>query len=176
MDVAQQLETVSRKQLTGETITQDETLFLHSIVIKQDGEFVGCAAPEFDDIWTGWYRDMFFLDDDDAAVIADIHTNPTTDQGSSLYPPRVLHTATGAPVPIFMVVKIDGEPTLHVGPSFSYYEVTTAGDTVKAPERLTDDSWRVRLDNQQDAPPAWTSSFRLPAEERPTDLIIENDH
>lgn len=167
--VATMLQMMAERQLRGEPLTAEEDAFLQSMIIHQleENPAPGCGGPRFIDTWDGWYRDLFFSDspelfDENPAVIADVITNPTTDPSSALYPPRVLHAATGHVVPIYFVVERDGVPTLFVGASFTYYELTTEGERAEAPKRYNDDEWRRELANgSQPEPPAWTETFRL---------------
>lgn len=162
-DIAQTLQMISEKQLADQPLTQAETDFLKSVVKRQEGEFAGCAGPEFEDIWDGWYMHLIYGNDDNPALIADVHTNPN-DQDAALSPPRVLHSATGYPVPILFT---DGE-TLYVGPAFSYYETLGMGNP---PQRYTDEEWRDLLATQPPAP-EWTQSFRVPANGKPQVLTL----
>jgi len=144
---------------------REEQIFLRSIVVRKENmEFVGCGGPTFEDQWNGWYTLLFYQRDDNPALIADVHTNPTNDPTHPLYPPRVLHAATGPLAPLFFIVDTDEESTLYVGPAFTYYELVTTGDTAQAAPRLTDEEWRNQL-RQGAYPPAptWTDSFRLTA-------------
>ncbi len=102
--------------------------------------------------WDGWYVDMFYDEDDNPALIADIHTNPNP-------PGQVLHVATGPTVPICLVAETDEGATMYVGPAFTYYDVIEEGFP---PVRLTDKGWRARLGTAM-APdhPMWTDSFLI---------------
>ena len=94
-------------------------------------------------------------------MIADVATNPTTDPNSTLYPPRVLHAATGPVVPIYFIADRNGVPTLFIGASLTYHELITEGSAAEAPQRYNDDEWRHEIDmGQIPTPPAWTQSFR----------------
>lgn len=174
--VAQRLEGLAEKELHGEAFSAEEEAFLKSVVKRQIGaEMAGCAGPEFEELWDGWYLSLFYFKDDNPAVVADVHTNPTTSPMSSLYPPRILHVATGPAVPLFLLVEGEAGPTLYVGPAFTYYEVVERGEG-RLPTRLTDETWRARLASP-DRPvgPAWTESFRIPSRESPARLAVGYD-
>jgi hypothetical protein len=159
--IAAQLRVMAEKELRQAAFTVEEEAFLKSIVKYQTETLSGgCGGPTVRELWDGWYMDLFYLEDDNPAVIADVHTNPNNDPASGLYPPSVLHVATGKVAPLFFLVDTDTGTTLYVGPAFTYYELTETGYPA---HRLTDEAWRARL-SQDDAPngPAWTSDFRLP--------------
>ncbi|MEZ4869576.1 MAG: DUF3160 domain-containing protein [Caldilineaceae bacterium] len=172
--VATQLATLAAKELRLEEFTPEEELFLRSIVVlKEDLQIAGCGGPTFEDQWNGWYMALFYRGDDNPALIADVHTNPTTDPNHPLYPPRVLHAATGALAPIFFIVDTDESTMLYVGPTFTYYELTTTGDASHPAARMTDEEWRTQL-QAGNAPPApsWTQSFRLTGSGQPETLRL----
>jgi Protein of unknown function (DUF3160) len=162
MPIAERLKGMAEKELRLEPFSTAETQFLKEVVIRRIAEG-GCAGPVVE--WTGWYRDLFYGSDGDPALIADVHTNPNDDPSSGLYPPRVLHVATGPAVPIFLIVDTDEGPTLYVGPAFTYFEVVEEGTP---PVRLTDEEWQARLsDDPTPSAPAWTASFRLSPAQQP---------
>jgi len=168
--VSAQLQTLAEKELRLEEFTAEEELFLRSIVVlKEDLQIAGCGGPTFEEQWNGWYMALFYQRDDNPALIADVHTNPTNDPTHPLYPPRVLHAATGPLAPLFFIVDTDEGSMLYVGPAFTYYEVVTTGDTTQAAPRLNDEEWRTQLQlGNYPAAPAWTSTFRLTSQYRET--------
>ncbi len=171
--VATQLQTLAEKELRLEEFTPEEELFLRSIVVlKENLQIAGCGGPTFEEQWDGWYMNLFYQRDNNPALIADVHTNPTNASDHPLYPPRVLHAATGPLAPLFFIVDTDEGSMLYVGPAFTYYEVVTTGDTTKAAPRLNDEEWRTQLQQGVYPPaPAWTSSFRITAQQRETLLL-----
>lgn len=133
------LEAMAEKELRGEPLSEaeNETLrtlgeYLEEVVRWANGE-----KPELDP----------------AAIIADVATDPNTNQ--------VLEVAIGPVHEIYAVVPIpqaDGSQALTVarGGIFSYYEFPSQ-------DRLTDEAWRALLAaNQAPTPPAFTSSFSVP--------------
>ena len=164
------LTVISEKELAGIDLTIEEQDFLASIVKKQ-AFGAGCVGPTFEEMWDGWYMHMIYGKDESPALIADVHTNPTNDPSSALYPPRVLHVATGPTAALLMIVDTADGPTLHIGPAFSYYEFAEPGFP---PVRLTDEIWRERLTRYGDYPeaPAWVASFRLPLNNPPLSFAL----
>jgi hypothetical protein len=103
------------------------------------------------------FAPKFMEEDPQAAVIADVATDPGSNEGLI-----VLEEGVGRIQQIYVVVPIlqaDGTYFWEIarGGVFSYYEFAWPGD-----DRLTDEKWRTMLDDGS-APdvPAWTSSFRV---------------
>jgi hypothetical protein len=150
------LQAMAEKELRLEPFSADEEMFLKSIAVLQD---VGgaCGGPPYHDGWDGWYTSLFPWDDDNPALIADIHTNGNVDP--PLAPPAVLHVATGPVASLLLIADTDEGPVMYVGPAFTYYEVVEEGFP---PVRLTDEAWQARFQQEtRPLPPDWTSSFRL---------------
>jgi hypothetical protein len=97
---------------------------------------------------------------EEAAVIADVATDPDPDGNGVPDGPVVLEEAVGRVDEIHVVVPLveeDGTTTLQVakGGVFSYYEFPWP-----AADRLTDERWRQMLNEDQAPPrPAWIESF-----------------
>ena len=167
--VSGQLKTLAEKELRAEPFTKQEEYFLKSM-IKLDAYYDGggCGSPTHEEVWDGWYANLFYQRDDNPALIADVHTNPTKDPSSTLYPPRVLHAATGPAAAEFLIVDTDEGPAIYIGPAFTYFEIITEGDEDTLPDRLNDEEWRAKLatESYPDAP-SWTQSFRLPPQTTP---------
>ena len=175
MTIAEQLRILAEKELRLAEFTPEEETWLRSLMVKQDVDVEGCGGPRFEDMWDGWYRNLFFAKDETPALIADVHTNPTDDPRSALYPPRVLHAATGEAVPALFIVDTDEGEALYIGPTFSYFEVITEGTTQTPPARITDEQWRAQLAKTgNSAAPAWTTAFRHPAQGKPEYLHLPN--
>ena len=170
---AQLLSLISEKELAREPLSEQEQLFLKSLVIEQEIDVMGCGGPSFEEMWDGWYMHLIYGKDETPAIIADVHTNPNTDRNSALYPPRVLHVGTGPATAMLMIVDSDEGPTLYVGPTFSYYEFAEEGFP---PVRLNDQQWREFLgqaeaNNYPQAPP-WVNAFRITVEQPPTPFAL----
>lgn len=174
--IAEQLQLLAEKELRQVPFTAEEELFLKSIVVRQNVNVAGCGGPTFEDKWNGWYSRLFYQRDENPAVIADVHTNPTNDSSSSLYPPRVMHVATGPTAAILFLLETEEGTTLYVGPAFTYFEVIEVGTGTASPSRLTDVVWRERL-SQTPYPdvPAWVQSFRLPVTAPAVPLTLPRD-
>ncbi|NUM45260.1 MAG: DUF3160 domain-containing protein [Anaerolineales bacterium] len=163
--VAERLQTMAEKELRLEPFDEAEELFLRSVVIRKltlDEEALGCT-PTYIEEWNGWYSDLFPWEDDNPALIADIHTNPNQDP--PLGPPDVYHVATGPVATALFIVNTDEGQTLYVGPTFTYFEAVEIGFP---PVRLTDEDWNLRLENTPyPLAPTWVTSFRLTITEPP---------
>ncbi len=161
--VADRLKGMAEKELRLEAFSEEEEQFIKSVVVMNKDVALSCGGPSYEDLWNGWYPDLFLGEDKNPALIADVHTNPTTDPASALYPPRVLHVATGPVATMFLIVDTDEGSTMYVGPAWTYFEAVEEGSTNIPPKRLNDEDWAQRLQTTPyPQPPAWTSTFRLP--------------
>lgn len=168
MEVMEQLETLASKELEGRSFTAEEEAFLKSIVRYQLREVDRVCAIVTEEYWDGWYPTLFYRDETNPAVVADVHTNPTTDETHPLYPPGVLHVASGPVVPIIMIVNTDEGTTMYVGPAMTYF-VKDGFPFI----RLNDKEWQERLNTlPYPTPPAWTTSFRHTTSEMPRVLEL----
>jgi hypothetical protein len=153
-ELARALQQMAEKQLRGEPLTEKE----HSRIRFYGGELehLTMSAADTEDSGPG---SIGYMDDDpQAAVIADVATDPGSADG-----PVVLEVGVGRIDEIHVIVPViedDGTITLQVakGGVFSYYEFPwPAGD------RLTNEAWRQMLDEgRAPARPPWTSSFSVP--------------
>ena len=167
MTAAEQLKTLAEKELALEAFTKDEEAFLKSVVVRQKNDSQMCGGPPY--TWDGWYVKMFYSEDDNPALIVDVHTNPNPD--GPLAPARVLHAATGAAVPVCLVADTDEGATMYVGPSFTYYDVIETG---YPPVRLTDKEWQARLAAGNPPHPDWARSFLATQPAQPEMLRIKD--
>lgn len=139
------------------------SLLGETIIRRPESLNRGCGGkPAYEEQWDGWYADLFLIEDDSPALVADVHTNPTTDPLSKLYPPSVLHVGTGAVTTALFIAETADGPTLFVGPAFTYYEHIEYGDQSTAPLRLNDEEWVTGMDAGEFSPPSWTAGFRIP--------------
>ena len=132
------LETISKKELTGEALTENEYQTIWNI-----GPTLKSLTKFSHDIMPRISSDT----DENMAVIADVHTDPNSGQ--------VLEEGVGFPFIIYARVCIEGMEKILRGPVFSYYEF-------KKPmsDRLTDEQWKWMLKEGQEPPlPRWTSEF-----------------
>jgi hypothetical protein len=160
--VAGRLQSMAEKELRREPFTPEEEAFLQDTAVRHlETQDTGCAEVTLEH-WEGWYASLFLSREASLVLIADIHTNPNNDPNfPALYPPTVLHVATGPVAGIVFVANTDEGPIMYVGPTFTYYEVVEEG---YPPVRLTDQTWLKRLGvSPLPAVPDWTGAFRLPA-------------
>ncbi len=133
-----QLKTISEKELTGTTLSDDEYAAIRYFGNRLEG--ITTFPPE---VASAVESDT----DKVMAVVADVHTDANTGQ--------VLEEGVGYPYHLLVVVPVDGHLTLCQGAAFSYYEFRQP-----MADRLTDEAWQAKLANNT-APetPAWTKSF-----------------
>ena len=134
---------VAQRELEGETLTFDD----YERIKYYGGELEALTLAAADQDGEG---SPFFEEDEWAAVVADVATDPTG---------QVQEEGTGYVNEIYVVVP-DGEGGLHIakGGVFSYYEFLwpMAG-------RLTDQAWQAMLEaGEAPSQPAWTRSFTSP--------------
>jgi hypothetical protein len=171
-DVAGRLQVMAEKELHLEPFTDEETIFLKSVVIRQDYLPQAYGGPSYDQRWNGWYPRLFIYADRSPKKIADIHTNLAENPDSPLYPPRVLYVGTGPVATTLFIADTDEGSTVYVGPSFTYFEVVEKGSP---PLRLTDQAWEERLaKTPYPEPPRWTRTFRYPVSCHPDLLNVPN--
>jgi hypothetical protein len=132
------LKTIAEKELSGESLTEDDYYLIESYGDVLEGLTVAAAdKPE----------PGGSVDEEEAAVVADVATDPNSGQ--------VLEEAVGKVFEIYVVVEAEGKLALTEGGVFSYYEFAWPMN-----DRLTDESWREMLESGQAPPrPAWTASF-----------------
>lgn len=134
------LERVARKQLAGEKLSAGE----HEQIRLYGAEIQGMTTQLLSDFGANQWHELQGPDRN-VAVIADIGT--TGD--------RALEVGVGPVSEIFVVVELDGEPTLTRGAVFSYYEFTWP-----AADRLTDEKWHQLLGEDRAPPrPDWVKAF-----------------
>jgi hypothetical protein len=147
------LQLIAEKELRGEMLTDEEYDYIRFIGGVLEDIVMSSADTDNQDP----FAPKFMEEDPQAAVIADVATDPGSDQGLI-----VLEEGVGRIQPIYVVVPIlqaDGSYFWEIarGGVFSYYEFAWPGS-----DRLTDERWRSMLETGT-APdvPAWTSSFRV---------------
>jgi hypothetical protein len=150
-DLALFLMNVSIKELEAQTLTEDEYERIRYIGGELEHFVMISSNSDADDPFAPKYLD----EDPQAAVIADVATDPGAEGGA-----QVLEVGVGRINEIHVVVPIflaDGSMFWQVakGGVFSYYEFPWP-----AQDRLTDDAWKTMLD-EGTAPerPVWTDSF-----------------
>jgi hypothetical protein len=141
--LALSLKTISEKELDNEKLTDEEYELIRSYggQIEHFWLEVNKDEPQFKEL-----GQFHFLDQNPAAIVADVATNPNG---------LVLEEGTGKIFEIYVVVPIDGQLRIAKGGVYSYYEFTWPMS-----DRLTDQKWRDMLDsNQAPALPIWTGAF-----------------
>ena len=148
--IAQNLQTISEKELRNELPTEDEF------------EFIRTYGGQLEHFWQEVYREESengypTTQEFPGAVICDVATNPN---GSCL------EVGTGAFQTIYVVAPVDGTLKLCVGGIYSFYQFEQP-----ISNRLTDTEWRLMLglyydfenpdfNQRQDVPlPAWESEL-----------------
>jgi hypothetical protein len=131
------LKTISEKELGGEALTDDEYATIR---------FIGDALEGLTTFSEQVEGQITSEADERMALIADVHTDPNTNQ--------VLEEGVGEAFPIYVVVVVDGEQVVTVGGVFSYYEFRWP-----ISDRLTDEAWQG-LAPKPDLP-VWTDSFAI---------------
>ncbi|MBU4444488.1 DUF3160 domain-containing protein, partial [bacterium] len=132
------LKTIAEKELTNQELVQEEYDVIWTIGERLENLLT------FSEELSGSITDET---DEGMAVIADVHTDPNTEQ--------VLEEGIGYPFEIYVIVKIKDNIVLTRGGGFSYYEF-------KHPmsDRLTDETWQEMLKSQQPPEvPSWTEIF-----------------
>ena len=151
VQIADQMYTISNKELRDELLTDDEYEFIRSYGGNIEHFWYEAVKGESDE-------EYIATQECPAAIIADIATDP--DSGS------VLEVGTGDPSDIFVVIRVDGKIKLAKGSVYSFYQFTWPMD-----DRLTDSKWRQMLGIQQNEEgnyewersieqPDWTRSYR----------------
>ncbi|MFV9503278.1 MAG: DUF3160 domain-containing protein [Oscillochloridaceae bacterium umkhey_bin13] len=156
--LAERLQRMAEQQLRGERLSDED----YELIRFYGAEIEALTfAADDEAVYQG--RGGFPAGGDDlqAAVVADIATDPNSG--------LVLENAVGRIFPIYVVAPVDGRLVLTVGGVFSHYEFSQPlGD------RLTDDAWRAMLDADAAPPLApWTASYFVEqgAEEELASLI-----
>jgi hypothetical protein len=138
--VATTLKTISEKELRVEALTDEEYDAI---------QFYGATIEHLtESTWDMDFDTGSAALDEDSALVADVATGGD----------QVLEEGTGHPTAIYVVVPIDDKLVIARGGVYSHYEFTVAPS-----ERMTDETWRKRLDANQAPPlPAWTEMFLKP--------------
>jgi hypothetical protein len=132
------LKTISEKELVDDEISYEEYDLIASIgdrledLVTFSEEVSGQIESETDD---------------EMAVVADVHTDPNTEQ--------VLEEGVGYPMNLYVIVNIEGRLVISQGGMFSYFEF---GHPMA--DRLTDEAWQQMLKSAS-APelPIWMASY-----------------
>lgn len=144
--LALSLKTISEKELNDEAITDDDYELIRSYGGQLEHFWLEVHRKEINEAQSS---PMTFLQDNPAALVADVATDPNG---------WVLEEAIGHISDIFVVIPVEGGLRIAKGGVFSYYEFTQP-----LKDRLTDEKWREMLDDgEAPPPPDWTSAFVAP--------------
>jgi hypothetical protein len=147
------LKEMAERQRTGAPHDAAHIAFINQAVRTLRGGGCGGGADASDA--TGWYADLFYDIADKVAYdpnIADVHTQPTDEQGSPVG--HVLHVGTGMPRLMVVTAENCSGPRAYVGLVSAYFERVT--DDFK---RLTDEEWSTELLGQTPADVPWMSDL-----------------
>lgn len=158
-DLARACQVMAEKELRGEALSDAE----YDRIRYYGGELekLVILSADMDTQQELVGNPISMAEDQQAAVIADVATDPDP-SGNGSTDPVVLEEGVGRINEIYVVVPvvdIDGKTVLQVakGGSFSYYEFQWPAD-----DRLTDEKWRQMLDESKaPAPPDWTGNFMV---------------
>jgi hypothetical protein len=124
------LKTISEKELSGESLTEDEYTLIWNIGEKLESLVTFQTAVESEA-------------DKSVAIVADVHTDVNTSQ--------VLEEGVGNVFLMFVVVHVEGRIYVVEGGVFSYYEFLQPMSN-----RLTDEEWQAM---EKPPLPDWVGSF-----------------
>lgn len=154
---AGKLKVMAEAQRTGTPFSGEQLAFINEAVHSYRPQ--GCGGPRSFD---GWFAKLIYGVGDDGKIasefkptIADVHTQPTDDNGVPVG--KILHVGTGKTRLMVVTVDTCRGPRAYAGPVTSYYEVIT-----KDFERLTDQGWTERLQTSGSADVPWTSTYVRP--------------
>lgn len=150
-ELAEQLLTISKKELSNEALTEEEY------------ELIRCFGGNLEHFWYEAMKEerdegaSLTTKDCPAAIVVDIATDPNG---------TVLEAATGDPSMIYVVVQVEGKIKIATGSVYSFYQFAHPID-----DRLTDTKWRIMMGIQADENgtynydkkvdrPEWTKSYR----------------
>jgi hypothetical protein len=129
---------IARKELTNQSLTEAEQAQIRNL---------GDTLETLNTFSEQTEQGLASAADERLALVADVHTDPNTQQA--------LQVAIGDPAVIWVIAPVDGQPTLTQGGVFSFYEFTQP-----LANRLTDEAWQALQPKPE--PPAWTASFIRP--------------
>jgi hypothetical protein len=140
LDIMKQLSmslyTISQKELLNETLTDEEYELIRSYGAQIEHLWIEINQKDIDELGYGYKG--YFLDENPAAIVADVATDPN---GS------VLEEGTGRIFEIWAIAPVAGELKLVSGGVYSHYEFAWPMEN-----RLTDQEWRSMLSEPQCPP------------------------
>jgi len=135
----ERLAQIAERERKNEPLTDEDGEFFNHMVSVTGRDAVCTVVLDPG----GWYADLYYDKRNALAfepVIADVHTQPTDEDGNPVG--KVLHVATARPRMIAVTINHDGgaHPQTYFGFVSTYAEVTTSGY-----KRYTDEEWRSTL-------------------------------
>ena len=158
-EIANMLLNISKKELSGAAITDEEYKSLE--IIGSSIEYLSLGLIKDRDTFLDNWNDVTGADKK-VSLIADVYTaNAKNNPNKS-----VLYEAVGPAHTIYVVVEIGGYLYLTRGAVFSYREFQ---DDIAAP-RATDEEWQRTLETQPNKGiPSWMKEILVPLSEKLTD-------
>jgi hypothetical protein len=142
-ELLQKLQAISEKELAGQDLSADDYELIRSFGGQLEHLWYEINAEAVAEAQAS--RESF-LDDNPAALVADVATNPNG---------YVLEEGTGYISNIYVVFPLEGKLKIAKGGAYSYYEFSWPME-----DRLTDSKWREILDlGQAPERPEWVSAF-----------------
>lgn len=154
---AQFLLDISKKELGGKSVTDDEYETMRIIGAQYEHITLQLVANEDEDLM-GWYNVTGA--DKSVAIVADVYTANADNNPEK----SILYEAVGPADEIYVIVEIDGMLYLTRGAVFSYREFKRPIDM----PRLTDEEWQQMLPEEPNlGRPSWMQEIIVPLKERP---------
>jgi len=135
------LERIATKELSGEAVSTQDYTFIEGI--GRAFSMPTSGYPHYRDV-----SERFMAEDDDLMpIVAEVHTDPNS--------MNVLEEAVGAPLVLYTVCPVEGNPSVCLGVAYSYYEFKWP-----ATDRLTDETWRKMIDEGKEGSlPFWMDGY-----------------
>jgi hypothetical protein len=131
-NVLEMLATIAAQEIIGEELTEEQYAFIDDIATNLKPLVAGIE-----------------LKAQKTSIVADVHTDSNSG--------RVLEEATGNIAWLLVAYRLpDGTMQLGVGPVLTYYEFKHS-----MADRLTDEKWRVMLDQKPPVAPEWYHNFAV---------------
>ena len=158
-EIADMLLNISKKELSGGTITDEEYKSLE--IIGSSVEYLSLGLIKDKGTFLDNWNDVTGADKK-VSLIADVYTANADNNPKK----SVLYEAVGPAHTIYVVVEIGGYLYLTRGAVFSYREFQ---DDIAAP-RATDEEWQRTLETQPNKGiPSWMKEILVPLSEKLTD-------
>lgn len=137
----ERLEAVSLGELAGKPLEKDDFEFIERIGGSFEVPVYG--IPHHSDITADFMSET----DNDMPLVADVHTDPNSDE--------VLEEGLGYPLTLYMECPVNGVPTVCIGVAYSHFEFRHPRSG-----RLSDEEWLKMLDEgRKPAWPVWVSEY-----------------